>query len=311
MFIRVFVLTVLFSRVLFGSSAVTYAFSGGRFGDNLISYLHAKSFAEQNNLPLLYQPFPYSSQLLMSSHEHHYTECIQHFRKGVSLANGLPSVIEDETIYVCPYFPAIMGDSNNRSTFPFSVDWKDPKFRRNALKLIGPKNAVHLTYPPKEMISVALHVREGGGFDPDDVISFFKLKIPHISFYIESLKVILQLFPGKTIYCHLFTDAKDPRSCLNKILLAMPENVPIQFQYREVGNQHDSSVLEDFFSLFNFDILIRPDSNFSIVPSLLYDYAVVCYPIAVPEPNQPFTRDHIKVEINTDNFDKVSSKGSL
>ena len=39
-----------------------------------------------------------------------------------------------------------------------------------------------------------------------------------------------------------------------------------------------ANVLEDFFSLFNFDILIRPQSNFSIVPSLLKDYAIVYAP---------------------------------
>jgi hypothetical protein len=36
--------------------------------------------------------------------------------------------------------------------------------------------------------------------------------------------------------------------------------------------------LEDFFSLFQFDVLIRPQSNFSLIPSLLHDYALLCFP---------------------------------
>ncbi len=58
----------------------------------------------------------------------------------------------------------------------------------------------------------------------------------------------------------------------------MPSDAPIEFDFRKTGNRHDANVLEDFFSLFLFDILIRPDSNFSLVPSLLHDYAILVTP---------------------------------
>ena len=45
--------------------AVTYDFSGGRFGDNLISYLHGKWVAHVLNLTFLYRPFEFSDKLEM------------------------------------------------------------------------------------------------------------------------------------------------------------------------------------------------------------------------------------------------------
>ncbi len=52
----------------------------------------------------------------------------------------------------------------------------------------------------------------------------------------------------------------------------------VSLHYRKEENHHTKNVLEDFFSLFHFDVLIRPRSNFSIVPQLLHDYAIVYYP---------------------------------
>lgn len=308
MFVRTFILTVIFTRMLFGASAVTYLLNEGRFGDNLMSYLHAKWFAQQNHLLVLYVPFEYSSELAMDTQELNYFTQKNNYRREISLAKAAPKAFGDKTIFVCPYFPEVPSEFVKIPYYHFHIDWKDATFRSNALKMIKPIISLNLTYPPKERISIALHVREGGGYDPDSIKDILPLKIPPFSFYSQSLKVILQMFPGRTIHCQLFTDAKDPRACLNKILQELPPNIPIDFHYRQVGNKHDSSVLEDFYSLFNFDILIRPESNFSIIPSLLHDYAVVCYPKAMVTRGKSVMIDQIGIEINAENFNQVCNK---
>ena len=61
----------VWSRILFSGhhSAVTYEFSNGRFGDNLLTYFHAKWISYQAGIPLLYKPFPYAEQLVFSATE--------------------------------------------------------------------------------------------------------------------------------------------------------------------------------------------------------------------------------------------------
>ena len=59
------------------TSAVTYDFSGGRFGDNLVSYCHAKWISYKYNIPLLYKPFDYSDQLMMDVLEIPYSDDLE------------------------------------------------------------------------------------------------------------------------------------------------------------------------------------------------------------------------------------------
>ena len=56
------------------SSKVTYTFSGGRFGDNLLAYIHAKWIAYRYHIPLLYKPFDCSDQLVLHNLEELYNE---------------------------------------------------------------------------------------------------------------------------------------------------------------------------------------------------------------------------------------------
>ena len=89
----------------------------------------------------------------------------------------------------------------------------------------------------------------------------------------------------------------------------MPPTAPILFGYRKVGNHHAKNVLEDFFSLFNFDILIRPRSNFSVVPSLLSDYALLCYPVDFTKEGKGVALTRIKVEKNDILLSKILTSG--
>lgn len=250
---------------------VTYDFSGGRLGDCLITYLHAKWFSYKQGIPLAYQPFAYSSFLKMHDLEKHSR--LLHISSRVplskwSLFSKLPWV---SCIYKCPYFPESKREQRLQPP-SFVVDWKDPTFRALAREMISPRAELKVLKPPKDHLSVALHVREGGGYDFNGFASF-PTKFPPLSFYIEGLKCVLEKFPEESIYCYLFTDAIHPEELAHKIQAALPKK--IEFAYRERNNVHDANVLEDFFSLFEFDVLIRPDSNFSLVPSLIHDYKMV------------------------------------
>ena len=60
---------LVFTGLLSSESYITYEFFGGRFGDCLLSYLHAKWLSYKYQLPLLYKPFKYSSDLCLDAKE--------------------------------------------------------------------------------------------------------------------------------------------------------------------------------------------------------------------------------------------------
>ncbi len=292
---------------LSADSAVTYDFSGGRFGDNVLAYLHTKWLSYHYDIPLLYKPFAYSSELLLDGNEIPYSAACHNYALQRTLSEKAPEPLLDNCLFVCPYFPEIEWELKKEHYFTFPIDWKNPEFRKLANEMVSLKNERPLTYPPGDTLSIAIHMREGGGFDDEEHKIKHPLKTPPVTFYIDSLKSVLDLFPGQPLYCYIFTDALHPDVWIDKIQQALPE-APITFAYRSQGNRHDSNVLEDFFSLFNFDILIRAESNYSIVPSLIHDYAVVCYPKTYSIKSRVVTIEQIIVDIDDECLQKCLDK---
>lgn len=280
----VWILLCAHSLFSYTDLAVTYEFSRGRFGDNVLAYLHAKWFAYQRNILLLYKPFQFSSQLAMHRQEKHYGTMLgTHAYMRHYLARGpVNPAIQLPILYICPYFPEdrweleATCDMSSNPWYHFDVDWKDPEFRKIAREMVAPAHPLILPSLPANAITIALHVREGGGYDSTDSFLYWPLKIPPLTYYVESLKrVLAYLPPGKTLYCHLFTDAANPREMAERIEREVPS---IKLVFRKTNNHHNRNVLEDFFSLFKFDILIRSQSNFALVPSLINDYAILVAP---------------------------------
>ncbi len=283
------------------AAAITYEFSGGRFGDNLISYLHAKWISYQYDLPLLYRPFPYSSALMMEEKE---LKQVPYSGPAMPLRH-LGILKKDQSVlYSIAYFPENPGE-RPFNYIPFTVNWEDPQFRKIAREMIAPRGALPLTKPPESTVNIAIHVREGGGFDNDHTRTHDPLKLPPIAFYVEGLLKILPLFEGKAIYCHLFTDAVDVQSLANVFIQAAPH---VLFGYRKTQNFHTLNVLEDFFSLFEFDILIHPQSNYSLVPALLCDYAVDYAPIRASNINGQIKIEEVAFKKNQKILNAVTQR---
>lgn len=270
----------------FKQNYLTYEYFGGRFGDNLMAYLHAKWLSFQSKIPLLYKPFPYSSELVLDDVEFKYDPKCQkdfeevRFRKNDHLDLDSSNFSK---IYTVHYFPESTweksrGTRHNGKPWVdyFSVDWKNLEFRKQVQNLIQPKENLSLLIPPKDLINIAIHFREGGGFDQNISDLNLPLKFPPLDFYIGALLEMIDLFKGQPIYCFLFTDAKKPKEYLEKIRAALPADTNVVLECRSTDNSWDKNVLEDFFSLFQFDALIYPQSHFSMVPALIHDYTATC-----------------------------------
>ena len=256
------------------TSAVTYTFSGGRFGDNLLSYCHAKWISYKYNIPLLYKPFGYSDQLMIHLLEIPYSDELEaQFNRIVtySLADSHIDA-ESGTLYVIPFFPESIFNRNDE-TFPFLffVDWDDPSFKALLQQMISPLVPIHIPVLLNECIMVAVHVRKGTGWDipnyritPEQLTASHPLRFAPDSFYIEQLKKITRIFPDRRIYVYLFTDHDNPGQLAVKYAQAVNCERMI-IDYRTSENNEFINVLDDFFALTRFDCLIRADSNFSFI----------------------------------------------
>lgn len=259
--------------------AVTYDFSHGRFGDNLISYLHAKWYAFQEDIPLIYKPFPLSSHLMLDELEFRYEQLPTEPRTRCYLGRHHVQIPNISVIYICPYFPEERTEWNDPRYFcKFDVDWTNPTFRKIARSMLAPKQALQLIKPPPNVRSIAIHWREGGGYDTPNVFREIPLKFPPSSFYQQSFRKALDRLSGEAVYCHVFTDALNPTPLIAQLQDVLQPTDRVTFAWRKERNGPHTNILEDFFSLFEFEILIRPQSNFSIVPSLLNDYTAVYEP---------------------------------
>jgi hypothetical protein len=263
-------------------NAVIPSYSGGRFGDNLLAFSHAAFFAWKNNYKLFLVPFKYSDQLTLYERFPLFSREIERrFKNQITYPGGDVKINGSlmSTLITIPYFPDAIIEYTTQRWSSFKVDWEDDEFKQKLRKWISPREPLSLIEPPRDKISVAVHLRKGGGFDDMSLIYQGTLiyKMPLDEFYIEQIKKISEILDGAPLYVFLFTDDPHPEhiASLYGELINLPS---IEFDYRRENNSHLNNVLEDFFSMTQFDILIRPDSNYSIMAEKIADYYLVVSP---------------------------------
>ncbi len=276
-------------------SAVTYTFSGGRFGDNLVAYLHAKWISYKYRIPLLYKPFQYSDQLVMHDVEQKFDDIRpDSFDRYATLRKDevLNFRADSGTLYTIPYFPECMQEYDLPNNYPyFDVDWDDEGFRTEIRSLIKSRTPLTTLELPKDRITVAVHIRKRTP-EFDGPVSFEQEPLPpratyadHAApfkfatdeYYQEQIKRISAFFGNQPMYVYLFTDSPNQVGLMQQYQQVI--NLPnIEFDCRKTINNHHLNVLEDFFSLTKFDCLVRVDSNFSLTAAKLARYKVTTAP---------------------------------
>lgn len=275
------------------ANAVTYSLSGGRLGDNLMAYMHAKWVSYKYKLPLVYKPFSSSDQFVFDDVEKKYSDFPKDsFRFTTELKSGVNldlfvgkgSKQWKNVLFVIPYFPEseweIKKSYQTRHRFAhFEVNWEDEEFQQMLRYLIAPKIPVKQMHLPKDRISVAVHIRRGGAYDLDNhkIRNEFPLKFLTDDFYIAQLRRMYELVEKKPLYVYLFTDDEDPKAIKTKYENALSD-LDIEVDCREEENHWNTNVVEDFFALTQFDCAIHSESNFSMCAGLLTDYKIEIYP---------------------------------
>jgi hypothetical protein len=281
-------------------SAVTYHFSGGRFGDNLLTYFHAKWLSYCTGYPIVYNSFRYSDQLVFSDLDKpspgNYDKEIRFSEKD----DPLEACNKDSTLIHVEYFPELSWGGDCLQNVPkFHVNWDDPNFRRAIQAAIVPKETIQCTIiPPKDRISVALHFRTGGKFEPD-LHDKWALKGARLEFFIDQLKYLHDFLGRKALFVYIFTDHQHPNNIKSRFEKLF-RDCDIIFGCPDRDRGWNDQVLEDFFSMIQFNCSIHGDSNFSITAGLLADYDVEIRPMTTKEIKGTSVIDHVVMRLHFD-----------
>src|SRR4029079_6529240 len=87
--------------------------------------------------------------------------------------------------------------------------------------------------------------------------------------------------PLKTVYVHLFSNDPKP-SLIAERFKAQLKKFPVKFGYHaatESDNQ-DAFILEDLFSMMEFDCVIRAEANLSYIAAKLGKAKLEIYPVS-------------------------------
>lgn len=279
---------------------------GDRLGDHLINYIRAKWIAFQNNIPLYVNEEKYF-------HNFNIFEKDQYFNK-------LPikqSVYIDSLVSLIP-IKTLEKDINLIIDHVHycpkgGYEWKDlqelknnSKFLKVIKQVLTPKIPLDIIYPPKDIKSVAIHVRKGGGYDnkllsqqyyiqnsnnkkmvqniahpgchpigaPADM-RFPTRFIPEI-FYAKALKYLSNSLRNPALYVFIFTDDHNPQELCSRLSTHIGlDNIILDC--RNAPQALDQNVVySDLFSFKNFNYLIRPSgSHFSLMADFLSNHEQV------------------------------------
>lgn len=297
------------------TSAVTYdTTTASRLGDQILLYTRAKAFAHKYKLPLLYQPFTYSDQLVMHTQEKQFQQSdLAQFSRVANANTTKEKVTQDSnTLYLVTWC------GNNFQAW-YGTDWGKVKsgnkqLHQEIVQMIQPLTPTQEVFRPADQTSVAVHVRRGGGYDPttfgDEIRTHlpyhswfrayfadktFPLKFPPIQFYIDQLRSLSKMLGDKPLYAHIFTDHQNPQAIIDVFHKALGD-LPITFGARLAGNAHNTNVLDDFFAMTQFDCLIRAQSYLSIAAQMVSKHRIVISPTHHHWENDALIIDKVLVE---------------
>lgn len=269
---------------IISKGAITFDRNGGRFGDDLFSLAQCLWIAYKHGLDFFFTPFNYSD-LLVAHHAYPHVNqnVIARYATTYVIGRGksVPEVIDENGFYYSTYY------CNS------GINWSDREFRASLKRLITPYRKWSYMSLPDDALSVAIHVRRGGGYriDTDFCRRRRPYHFPSTDYYGNSLQVLLDRYPQQRFFVHIFTDDRDPaaitdliKKCIDRADLSR-----IEFSWRGKGNNHASNVVEDFFDMTTFDCLIRPNSNMSMFAERIGEHDVVVLPRQA-SPGRPWGR---------------------
>jgi hypothetical protein len=229
------------------SAIIMNNYGAGRLGDQIIGYSKAKWLSYKYNIPFRLIPFTYCNSLNISN-EQSYTSMSYFFNRVFyklfgrlvwvhtedDLVKGL-ATLKGPTRFVAHINTRLNEHINNNvGTNKYDNSWvisviyelvlQHPNFGKELKKMLQPITPIDHMHLPKDRITVAVHIRKGGGFDA-----------PLLSkqYYNEQ--------PGATHYDQFYSSPQE-----NLFLQYLPKNIPSSSCVLVNRNSEDKINLDKF-----------------------------------------------------------------
>ncbi len=285
--------------------AITFQKNPGRLGDQILNYCKHTWLAHKYNLDLYvpeftYKPFFALSQLEKSDKQLDRDKYIHNIK--IKADTDIRPRRDQDMLYVGQYHLMInnIADHTKWADHLFGLTVIDVVFGnkiRNMLRLCIELPDISV---PSGCISVAIHIRKGGGFDKplasvqyrDQVDASKKAKIgsqfadrsqpfkfPPEQFYLDQLLNLYEYVDKHDLYVYIFTDDKNPEAITNRLRERISFD-NIQFDCRSSGNAHNKNVIEDIYAMSRCDYLIRSKSHYPWIAQMMGQHKGIIYPVS-------------------------------
>ena len=300
--------------------AISYEYCPGRFGDKILGYSHARYLSYTTGLPFLSRPFPNSEHLGIEYKSASFAEKAKqysqvfHIRSADTLTEFFRRVQDPNTpptLFMVDYFPADISEWDWPYTWWTSalvIPWHEKGFANYLRKSLEPKIPVP-DFTMKGRLNVADHIRHLSGPDTDETSrKSFPLKVPSLDYHERQIRRVYEWNGQRPMHVFIFSDTKTPLEFLEQIKSRFPTE-DILFNIQVLEHPDVNYVVQDFFAMQKFDVLITTQSNLSMMASRLADFDMIISPVhAIGEyPNSQIDRiqlitrksDWFPYEVNT------------
>lgn len=273
-------------------SGVTYDEPSGRLGDQLLMFAKAKFFAYRYNLPLYYRQFDYFDQLAMHDRLPHYDGVRGKYKEILCKDMSAGAPINTNGIMYKIHYDFKFSDWDMRPGYEI-MSWpgflSDKNFLKELKKDIALRAGGMTISLPTDKITVAVHIRQGGGVDaPILSQQIYKkyidqehpFKFPPLQYFVDQIKRLSEMLGNQPLYVHIYTDSRNPVATMDVVKKEVGK-ANITFNCRRQNNAPQINVLEDMFAMAQYDCLIRSASNYARISQLIGDHKIVIYPKAM------------------------------
>ncbi len=173
----------------------------------------------------------------------------------------------------------------------YEYGFTNPEKAADIKLLLTPINPPPSIEKNNNEVTIALHVRKGGGFDAPlaseqitkKPVQYADQKWPTKQFppdnYIDQLMMIRKLLGNeKKLIIYLFTDDPNPERLVTRYQEKL-HVIRFKFRYRTSGDSHKANVVEDFYMMGQCECLIRSASLLARACQLVGTHQIIIYPI--------------------------------
>lgn len=265
--------------------AITFK-GGGRLGDKLMVYCKAKWFAYKHGVQFFCPDFPYKDQLRLSGSDKRLTQEVEktyRYRKIIKHEQEL-FPIQNDILYIVDFY-AVSDEMSDIVTMK-NVFNAHPDFMSELRHCISPYKSLDSFTLPKDVVSVAVHVRKGSGSDislstkelHEYAQKKWPTKFPSDEFYLNQIQELSAILNHPQLCIYLFTDYHNPSelAAYYKKTLNLKN---VSLQYRIQQGSYEETTIDDMLAMAQFQYLVRPYSLYSAISYLLGDHDYMVFPI--------------------------------